>query len=91
MRTFLRTEDGTVRQQFTRGFSSLAIQGPGYCDFRSGEIICKLYSTQRPQSGCRSSGTDRHLLLAKVLRIGNTGPQFSKYQETGIHRGPAPS
>src|SRR5579863_2409489 len=26
-------------------------------------LVCNLYSTQRPPSGCRSSGTDRHLLL----------------------------
>ena len=80
MRTFLRTEDATVRQQFTRGFSSRAIQGPGYCDFRSGEIICKLYSTQRPQSGCRSSGTDRHLLLPET----DSRPTASDPTEYGI-------
>lgn len=33
------------------------------------DLVCNLYSTQRPPSGCRSSGTDRHLLLPYVLPL----------------------
>ena len=41
------------------------LQVSPYCDRMHVELICRLYSTQRPPSGCRSSGTDRHLLLPK--------------------------
>jgi hypothetical protein len=33
---------------------------------RGQRLVCNLYSTQRPPSGCRSSGTDRHLLLPEA-------------------------
>ena len=44
----------------------VCVQCSPYCDELAGRISCSLYSTQRPPSGCRSSGTDRHLLLPKT-------------------------
>ena len=64
--SFCATQEAlAVLRELLRFLSRLQgkIQFSPYLNANTDGLVCNLYSTQRPPSGCRSSGTDRHLLL----------------------------
>jgi hypothetical protein len=67
VRTFLSILRVGFNRLRSEGFPDDCLQFPQYCGFRTSRIVCNLYSTQRPPSGCRSSGTGWHLLLPTAL------------------------
>jgi len=70
------------------------IQFSQYCGVMWRTLVCNLYSTQRPPSGCRSSGTDRHLLLPTLglqeITPVSTATRQRKYSFTRIFPPPVP-
>ena len=84
--SFCATQEAlAVLRELLRFLSRLQgkIQFSPYLNANTDGLVCNLYSTQRPPSGCRSSGTDRHLLLPKIdFRPTARGP--AEYGVTGM-------
>jgi len=70
-RTFLRTDTPIAMRPYSEVFRALDIQVPRYCGFRSGKLVCNLYST-RPPAGAGPLG-----------RIGTCSSHQTQIQERG--------